>query len=75
MKITSREKSLLQAFRDADEEGRVYFMKLLLCVLHGGDDFIKEIMPVRENKAAANAIIDKWWSVVQDKCAQQPKLG
>ena len=58
--ITAKEQTLIQLLRDADDGGRIFIVKMLLCFAQCGEDFIRELEAVKGNRAEMEAVVDKY---------------
>ena len=46
--LTANDRMFIQLFRDADEEGKMYIIQVLICYLHFGADFYSEMKELQD---------------------------
>lgn len=66
MTLTKSEREFIQAFRDADEEGKLFILDLLCCTVRFGEDFLKDMQTVQGDRDAMIAVVSKWKAAAQE---------
>lgn len=46
--LTTNDRMFIQLFRDADVEGKMYIIQVLICYLHFGTDFYAEMKELQD---------------------------
>ena len=64
MTLTKSEREFIQVYRDADEEGKLFILDMLICAATCGEAFFKELQATPQEPAALRAVVGKWKATI-----------
>ena len=63
--LTATQREFLQVFDDANNEGKMFILDMVLCAAKCGSEFFDELKATPQEPVAIRAMVTKWKATIQ----------